>query len=221
MRDTIRDGIFTVVSVVTTTGFATVDFGAWPVALEIMVLGLMFVGGMAGSTGRLREAVPPRRPLQASRADLKRVVHPRGVFVVRLGKDPVPDEIVESVQSFFLLYMFAFMTGTMLVGIFEQSLGLGNDLVTSASAVASSLGQRRSGTRRRRPVVQLHGRPRQHQVGAVVPDDPRAARTVPHPAAVHPGAVAALTTSDQAHQAATGRHSCCLEPKLAVPNIAA
>jgi trk system potassium uptake protein TrkH len=137
---TIRDGIFTIVSLVTTTGFATADFGAWPVALEIMVLGLFFVGGMAGSTGG---AVKPYRLgvlYQASRADLRRVIHPRGVFVVRLGKDRVPDEIVESVQSFFLLYMFAFMTGTLIVGIVEQGFGLGTDLVTSASAVASSLG---------------------------------------------------------------------------------
>lgn len=138
--DTIRDGIFTVVSLVTTTGFATVDFGAWPVVLEILVFGLFFVGGMAGSTGG---SVKPYRLgvlYEASRVDLRRVIHPRGVFVVRLGKDPVPDEIVESVQTFFLLYMFAFMTGTMLVAVFEHGLGLGTDVVTSASAVASSLG---------------------------------------------------------------------------------
>jgi trk system potassium uptake protein TrkH len=138
--DTIRHGIFTVVSIVTTTGFGTTDFGAWPVALEIMILGLLFVGGMAGSTAGAVKVYRLGVLYDASRADLRRVVHPRGIFVVRLGRDPVPDEIVESVQSFFLLYMFAFMTGTMLVGVFEQSLGLGSDLVTSASAVATSLG---------------------------------------------------------------------------------
>lgn len=137
---TVRDAVFTVVSLVTTTGFATVNFGAWPVALEILVLGLFFVGGMAGSTGG---SVKPYRLgvlYEASRADLRRVIHPRGVFVVRLGKDPVPEDIVESVQSFFLLYMFAFMTSTLVMGILESGLGVGLDLVTSASAVASSLG---------------------------------------------------------------------------------
>jgi trk system potassium uptake protein TrkH len=137
---TVRDAVFTVVSIVTTTGFATVDFGLWPVALGIMVFGLLFVGGMAGSTGG---SVKPYRLgvlYEASRADLRRVIHPRGVFVVRLGKDHVPDQIVESVQSFFLLYMFAFMTGTMLVGLLEQTLGTGADIVTVASAVASSIG---------------------------------------------------------------------------------
>ncbi len=138
--DTIRDSVFTIVSLVTTTGYGTADFGLWPIALQIMVFGLFFVGGMAGSTGG---SVKPYRLgvlYQASRADLRRVIHPKGVFVVRLGKDAVPREIVESVQSFFLLYMFAFMTGTMLFGIVESSFGAGFDIVSSASAVASSLG---------------------------------------------------------------------------------
>ncbi len=138
---TVRDAVFTIVSVVTTTGYATADFGAWPVALAIMLFGLFFVGGMAGSTGG---SVKPYRLgvlYEASRADLRRVIHPRGIFVVRLGRDHVPDQIVESVQSFFLVYMFAFMTGTMVVGLLEQSFGSGTDVLTVASAVvASSLG---------------------------------------------------------------------------------
>ncbi|HSF84113.1 MAG TPA: TrkH family potassium uptake protein [Acidimicrobiia bacterium] len=137
---TVRDALFTIISIVTTTGFATADFGSWPVALMIMIFGLFFVGGMAGSTGG---SVKPYRLgvlFEASRADLRRVIHPRGVFVVRLGRDHVPDQIVESVQSFFLLYMFAFMTGTMLVALFEQMFGSVTDIVTVASAVASSIG---------------------------------------------------------------------------------
>ncbi len=138
--DTVRNAIFTVVSLVTTTGYATADFGLWPVALQILVFGLFFVGGMAGSTGG---SVKPYRLgvlFQASRADLHRVIHPRGVFVVRLGRDTVPDQIVASVQSFFLLYMVAFMTATLVFGIFESSFGTGMDLVSSASAVASAIG---------------------------------------------------------------------------------
>ncbi len=137
---TIRDAVFTVVSIVTTTGYATADFGVWPVAMAIMVFGLFFVGGMAGSTGGSLKPYRLGVLYEASRADLRRVIHPRGVFVVRLGRDHVPDQIVESVQSFFLLYMFAFMTGTMIVGLLEQSFGSGTDLLTVASAVASSLG---------------------------------------------------------------------------------
>ncbi len=138
--DVIRDSLFTMTSLVTTTGYATADYGAWPAALQIMVLGLMFVGGMAGSTGGSMKPYRLGVLYQASKTDLRKVIHPRGVFPVRLGNDVVPDAIIKSVQSFFLLYMFIFMTGTLAFGIIADLHGSGFDLVTSASAVASSFG---------------------------------------------------------------------------------
>ena len=140
VADMIRDAVFTAVSIVTTTGYATADFGAWVPALQVLVVGLMFVGGMSGSTGG---SVKPYRLgvlSGAALSDLRRVIHPRGIFVTRFGKEAIPQDIVESVQTFFLLYMFIFMTGTMLFAVFAQATGAGFDLVSSASAVASSLG---------------------------------------------------------------------------------
>jgi trk system potassium uptake protein TrkH len=140
IHDVIRDGLFTAVSLVTTTGYATADFALWPTALQILVIGLMFVGGMTGSTGG---SVKPFRLgvlFQASRADLRRVIHPKGMFPVRLGKQVVPDKVVESVQSFFLLYMFAFMTGTLAFGILVGISSGSFDVVSSTSAVASAIG---------------------------------------------------------------------------------
>ena len=139
-HDAIRNGIFTVVSLVTTTGYVTTNYGLWPVALQILVIGLMFVGGMTGSTGG---SVKPFRLgvlYEASRADLRRVIHPRGMFPVRFGKDLVSDKVVESIQSFFLLYMFAFMTGTLVFGILVGFSNSSFDILSSVSAVASALG---------------------------------------------------------------------------------
>ncbi len=140
IEETIRNGLFTVVSLVTTTGYGTADFGAWPLVLQVMVFGLMFVGGMAGSTGG---SVKPYRLgvlYNASKADLQQVVHPRGVFVVRFGESIVPDEIIKSVQSFFLLYMFLFMTGTFVFSMIVDVANMDIAFVDSASAVASSIG---------------------------------------------------------------------------------
>lgn len=140
IHQVVRDAIFTAASIITTTGYATADYGLWPVALQLGVVGLMFVGGMAGSTGG---AVKPFRLgvlVSASRADLRRVIHPRGVFPVRLGKDRVDPQIVESVQSFFLLYMFLFMTGAMLLAIINDLSGSGIELESTISATASALG---------------------------------------------------------------------------------
>ena len=136
----IRDALFTATSIVTTTGYGTADFGLWAPVVQVLILGLLFVGGMAGSTGG---AVKPFRLgvlYQASRADLRRVIHPRGLFLTRFGKSSVPESIVESVQSFFLLYMFIFMTGTFLFAIVVEVAGSDMGIVSSVSAVASSLG---------------------------------------------------------------------------------
>ena len=77
---------------------------------------------------------------EASRVDVRRLIYPRGVFVTRVGKLPVPDQIVEAIQTFFLLYMVAFMTGTFLLAIIGSVFGPQLDPVSTVSAVASSLG---------------------------------------------------------------------------------
>jgi trk system potassium uptake protein TrkH len=138
--DAIRDAAFTAMTLITTTGFATADFGAWRPALQILVIGLMFLGGMAGSTAGGVKSFRVGILTKAAAADLRRLVHPRGVFVVRFGRERVRDDIVESIQSFFLFYMVLFMTATFLVAFIDANLNEGLNLVTSASAVAASLG---------------------------------------------------------------------------------
>ncbi len=138
--DAIRDSAFTALTIITTTGFATADFGAWRPALQIFVVGLMFLGGMAGSTAGGVKTFRVGILAKSAAADLRRLVHPRGVFITRFGDDAVGDNVVESIQSFFLFYMFAFMTGTFLIAFVDANLRETLDLITSASAVAASLG---------------------------------------------------------------------------------
>lgn len=136
----IRDAAFNVVSLVTTTGYATTDFAAWRPALQIFVVGLMFLGGMAGSTAGAVKTFRVGILSKAAFTDLRRLVYPRGVFSIRFGRDRVADPVVESIQSFFLFYMFLFMTSTFLLAFIDANLSERLDLVTAASAVASSLG---------------------------------------------------------------------------------
>jgi len=91
VAETVRDGVFTSVAIVTTTGFATADFGAWTAALGIMIVGLMFVGGMAGSTSGSIKTDRLNILYEASRTDVRRLIHPRGVFVTRVGRTAIPD----------------------------------------------------------------------------------------------------------------------------------
>jgi trk system potassium uptake protein TrkH len=137
---TIRDALFTSLTIITTTGYGTVDFVQWVPALGVMIVGLMFVGGMAGSTSGSIKSDRLLILSSASKTDVRRLIHPRGVFVTRVGKDPVPDLVVETVQTFFLLYMFAFMTGVFLVAAIGFVADSSLDVITMVTAVASSLG---------------------------------------------------------------------------------
>lgn len=138
--DALRDATFTVVSIITTSGFATADFDSWRPALRILLVGLMFLGGMAGSTAGSVKIFRVGILSKAAFSDLRRLVYPRGVFTIRFGRSKVPDPIVESIQSFFLFYMFLFMTGTFLLTFIDANLTESLDLVTAATAVAASLG---------------------------------------------------------------------------------
>jgi len=140
IADTVRNAVFTAVAIVTTTGYANTDFGQWTIALQIAVVGLMFVGGMAGSTAGSVKTFRLGILTGAARNDLRRIMHPHGVFVARLGRDPIGDEIVEAVQSFFLFYMFLFMTGVLFFGMIVSQAGSSIDMASAASAVASALG---------------------------------------------------------------------------------
>ena len=100
----------------------------------------MFLGGMAGSTAGGVKTFRIATLAKAANADLRRLIHPRGVFVTRFGKKALPDDLVESIQSFFLFYMFLFMTGTFLLAFIDSNANSQLDLVTTATAVASALG---------------------------------------------------------------------------------
>ncbi len=135
-----RDAAFTSMTLITTTGFATADFGAWRPALQIFVVGLMFLGGMAGSTAGSVKTFRVGILAKAAHADLRRLVHPKAVFVTKFGRDRVRPEIVESIQSFFLFYILIFMVSTFLVAFIDANVTEDLDLVTAASSVAASIG---------------------------------------------------------------------------------
>jgi len=130
----LRHGLFQVVSIVTTTGYATADFEAWPTLAQGILLFCMFLGASAGSTGGGVKAL--RLLLLAKHAyrELKRIIHPRGVYAVKLGGRAVPDEILNSVWGFLGLYLLLFVSGFLAMG------ALGLDLTTSFAAVAATIG---------------------------------------------------------------------------------
>jgi trk system potassium uptake protein TrkH len=100
----------------------------------------MFTGGMAGSASGSINTYRLAVLANASRTGLRRLIHPLGVFRSRMGGTPVDDAVVHSVQAFFLLYMLAFVVGTLLLGVIQSGLGAGETFLTAVSGAASALG---------------------------------------------------------------------------------
>lgn len=130
----IRTALFQVLSIVTTTGFASADFNLWNDQAKAILLGLMFIGGCAGSAAGgpkvIRHVLLAKFTLQ----ELRRTLHPRAVLPVKLGGRVVPSPIMQGVVVFFLFYMLTFAVCAAIVIMF------GADLVTGISASAAALG---------------------------------------------------------------------------------
>lgn len=140
VADTVRHGLFASVALITTTGFVTRDWTQWLEWLQVLVVCLMFFGAMAGSTSGAIKTYRFGVLAKSSAADLRRLLYPDAVLVTRFGGRPVTPGLVDSVQSFFLFYVVAFVTGTLLLALGEAAFGGGTDLITATSAAASAIG---------------------------------------------------------------------------------
>ncbi len=133
-EETFREALFQVVSITTTTGFVNADYERWVPAGQLLLLFLMFMGGMAGSTAGGMKAMRLRLLLRHGLTELKRSVHPRAVIPARLGDAPVPEPTFLRVQAFGLFYL-----GLFAAGAFALALA-GHDLVTAFGASAAGIG---------------------------------------------------------------------------------
>jgi len=131
--DNIRYGVFQAVSIGTTTGFTTTSFASWPLMLPTLLLFVSFVGGCAGSTGGGLKAIRVLLLFKQGSRELKRLIHPSGLFSIKLGNKAIPDGVVESVWGFFSAYLFLFVLLMLLL------MMTGLDQVTAFSAIAACM----------------------------------------------------------------------------------
>ena len=122
------------VSILTTTGFASADFQLWSDQAEMVLFLLMFIGGCAGSAGGGPKVVRHLLMARYTLRELKRVLHPRAVLPVKLGGRVVPEAILGAVQVFMLFYLLSFSVGVAVV------VALGADLLTGITATIACLG---------------------------------------------------------------------------------
>lgn len=129
----LNHAVFQAVSVSTTAGFTTEGFSGWPLFLPILLIFSSFVGGCAGSTGGGMKVVRVLLLFKQGARELNRLVHPRAVYVIKLGRRPVEDRIVQAVWGFFAAYALVFVL------IMLALILTGLDNITAFSATAACL----------------------------------------------------------------------------------
>ncbi len=133
LADAVRLALFNVTSVITGTGYASTDYGAWgPFAITVFFF-LMFIGGCAGSTTCGIKIFRFQVLYATARQQLQQLLHPRGVFIPYYNKKPIPAEVSGSVLGFFFLFVASFVLLTAALGL------LGLDFLTSVSGAATAL----------------------------------------------------------------------------------
>lgn len=132
-NEALRFGLFELVSIATTTGFATADFSIWPVFLPFLLFFLAFMGGCAGSTGGGLKVIRVLLIYKQGSREMKRLIHPNAILPIRIGGRAIDDRVVEAVWGFFSVYLFLYMVMTILL------LATGLDFVTSFSAVGACI----------------------------------------------------------------------------------
>ena len=129
----LTDGAFQVVSIMTTTGFATVNFDAWPDILKLILLGLMFIGGCAGSTGGAIKVGRILVLLKQSSQELKKIIHPKIVTKTKICNKVIEDKQVLNILQFFFIFIVIFMVSTIILA--RNNV----DFITAMSASAATL----------------------------------------------------------------------------------
>ena len=129
----LRHAFFQVSSIITTTGYATVDFNTWPTFSKAILVALMFIGGCAGSTAGGIKVARVVILQKVSVSEMRRMLHPNAVPAIQFEGKPLNERSIRGVHLFLAVYLMVFVASCLLVSL-EQL-----DLVTTFTAVAACI----------------------------------------------------------------------------------
>ena len=136
----LRHAAFQVVSITTTTGYASMDFNTWSPVAQFLLVFLMFLGGSAGSTGGAIKMVRTLVILKSLKRELFTTVHPAAVSPVRLAGNPLDERALRGIYAFTLLYVVIFFVGAGIVLLDSTRADTAISAFEGMSAVAATLG---------------------------------------------------------------------------------
>lgn len=125
--------MFNVISLATTTGFISAPFNDWPTYVPVLIMLLAIVGGCAASTSGGVKVMRALLIYKQGKREMRRTIHPNAIIPIKFGKHSLPEPILQSMWSFISVFIALFLV---LVVVF---MALGNDFITSFSAITASL----------------------------------------------------------------------------------
>ncbi len=133
MEETVRHAFFQVGSIITTTGFSTVDFNKWPEFSKTILVILMFVGACAGSTGGGIKVSHLVILTKAVKKEISMMIHPRMVKKIKMDGRNLPHETLRSTNVFIFIYCLVLFGSVFLIALNEY------DFTTNLTAVVATL----------------------------------------------------------------------------------
>jgi trk system potassium uptake protein TrkH len=128
-----RSIFFNIISILTGTGYVNAEFDSWGSFTLVLFLGLMFIGGCAGSTTCGIKIFRIQILYLFIKNQLKKIIYPKGVFVLKYDQNPIDNKFIASIISFIYMYLVIFFILTALLSL------TGLDFVTSISGAATSI----------------------------------------------------------------------------------
>lgn len=136
-----RHSLFSILSVITTTGFVSADFTQWTPFLTAFFFALMFIGGSAGSTAGGVKIVRHIVLIKNSLSEFKRLVHPNAIVPVRYGDQVLNKKIVFHVMAFFITYISIFIFSTTVLSLIDTTQeSISEEFFSSMGVAATTLG---------------------------------------------------------------------------------
>jgi trk system potassium uptake protein TrkH len=133
-HETFRSSLFQSVSILTTTGYVSADYEIWPFFTQFLLLILMFIGGMGGSTGGGMKIIRVLLLVKYAATETRRMLHARAIIPIRIGNRYISEDVVRNTLGFFLFYLTIFAIATLILTTLNLDLG------SAIGAAASALG---------------------------------------------------------------------------------
>ncbi|MGB1799341.1 MAG: TrkH family potassium uptake protein [Gammaproteobacteria bacterium] len=129
----VEHSLFQTVSIATTTGFTTTEYQSWPGFVPLLLLFSSFIGACAGSTGGGIKVIRILLIFKQGMREIKRLIHPNAIFIIKIGNKPIPERVIEAVWGFFAVYIAVFIV------LLLALMATGLDQTTAFSALAASI----------------------------------------------------------------------------------